>query len=120
FHPPSPRLRRASRGVPMASRRWVRLAAFVACATALSAQTAPPAQGQQPVFRAGANLVTVDVYPQADGRIVEGLKAGDFQVFEDGKPQKVETIEFIRVEPTPPEVTRSDPKNVQEMYKEMA
>ena len=104
----------------MASRRWVRLAAFVACATALSAQTAPPPQNQQPVFRAGTNLVTVDVYPQIDHRIVEGLKSGDFQVFEDGKPQKVETIEFIRVEPTPPEVTRSDPRNVQEMYKEMA
>jgi VWFA-related protein len=48
------------------------------------------------VFRGAANLVYVDVYPKRDGRFVSGLGPGDFQVFEDGVPQKVETFELIR------------------------
>jgi hypothetical protein len=42
-------------------------------------------------------LVTADVYPQRDGRILEGLTAADFDVLEDGRPQKVERVEFVRV-----------------------
>ena len=63
-------------------------------------------QQRPPVFRGESVLVTVDVYPQRDGKIVEGLKASDFEVLEDGKPQTVETIEFIRVEPGTPESAR--------------
>ena len=33
-----------------------------------------------------------------DGKPIEGLKAEDFQIFEDGKLQKVETFELIRSE----------------------
>jgi VWFA-related protein len=74
----------------------------------LFSQTPAP-QEQRPVFRGGANFVNVDVYPRRDGRIVEGLAAGDFQVFEDGKPQKVEQFEFIRVEMNVPDAARRDP-----------
>ena len=83
-------------------------------------QTPPPAQApapqQQPVFRGGTSLVTVDVYPQRDGRIVPDLSADDFQVFEDGKPQKVETFGFVRIEPSPGavEAPRADPNTVRE------
>jgi VWFA-related protein len=74
----------------------------------------PPAQ-RPPVFRAGANFVLVDAYPQRDGKLVEGLTAADFEVREDGQPQKVEMFEFVRVEPSLSESTRRDPNNQREM-----
>jgi VWFA-related protein len=72
-------------------------------------------QQRPPVFRGEAVLVTVDVYPQRDGKIVEGMTAADFQVLEDGKPQKVETVEFVRIEPSLSESTRRDPNSMREM-----
>jgi VWFA-related protein len=69
---------------------------------------------QRPVFRAGAVLVTVDAYPQRDGQIVEGLTPADFDILEDGKPQKVETFDFVRVEPALTEEARRDPNTVGE------
>lgn len=76
----------------------------------VAGQTPPTAQ-QPPVFRAGVNFVSVDVYPRRDGKILEGLRAGDFQVTEDGKPQKVETFEFIRFESSPVDAERRDPSS---------
>jgi len=78
-------------------------------------QQTPPPQQRPPVFRGESVLVTVDVYPQRDGKIVEGLKASDFEILEDGKPQTVETIEFVRIEPGTPESARKDPNNLKEM-----
>src|SRR5215831_14237139 len=76
-----------------------------------SAQTQTPS-----VFRGGTNLVLVDAYPQRDGQIVEGLTAGDFDILEDGVPQKVEAFEFVRVDAAAtPESARRDPNNVREM-----
>src|SRR5262245_60663047 len=73
-----------------------------------------PQNPQRPVFRGGANLVTVDAYPRRDGRIVEGLTLSDFEVLEDGKPQAIDQFEFVRVEPVP-EADRRDPNNQREM-----
>jgi len=70
--------------------------------------------GQRPVFRAGAVLVTVDAYPQKDGKIVEGLTADDFEILEDGKPQKVDAFDFVRVEPALTDGARRDPNSVGE------
>ena len=78
-------------------------------AVAVLAQTQRP-----PVFRAGAVLVTVDAYPQKDGQIVEGLTADDFEILEDGKPQKVDAFDFVRVEPAMVESARRDPNSVGE------
>jgi VWFA-related protein len=50
---------------------------LAACLLALSAQ-------ETPVFRAGVALVPVDAAVLQDGRIVEGLRAEDFIVREDG------------------------------------
>ena len=72
------------------------------------------------MFRGESVLVTVDAYPQRDGVIVEGLKAQDFQILEDGKPQTVENVEFVRVEPSLSEAPRRDPGSVGEMLKEAA
>jgi len=68
-----------------------------------SGQQAPPA-GQQkpteqvPVFRAGVKLVRVDVTVTGKGdQPVADLTAVDFEVSEDGVPQKVEQLQFVRL-----------------------
>ena len=82
-----------------------------ALGVAVVAQQQPPAGQRPPVFRGTSVLVTVDAYPQRDGRIVEGLSAPDFEVLEDGKPQIVEEVEFVRVEAPLAEAARRDPNN---------
>ena len=73
------------------------------------AQQPTPQTPSPPVFRGGTTFVSVDVYPRRDGEVVEGLETGDFQVLEDGVPQTVETFQFIRVAPNPPDAERRDP-----------
>lgn len=89
-------------------RRWIGTLLFL-CVVGLAAQDQRP-----PVFRGGVTLVNVDVYPRRDGRVVEGLKAEDFQIFEDGKPQAVEAFEFIRIQPNAPDSDRRDPNSKEE------
>lgn len=55
-------------------------------------QTPPP---QRPTFRAEANLVRVDVFATSGDAPVLDLKQDEFQVFEDGAPQKIETFEHV-------------------------
>jgi VWFA-related protein len=79
-------------------------------AVATAKQTAPPTQAQQrPVFRGGTNFVRVDAYPSKDGKIVEGLKPEDFEILEDGKPQAIESFDFIKFDAFTPDVERRDP-----------
>ncbi len=53
---------------------------------------------QQPTFRAGVNLVRVDVIVTGkDGAPVYDLTAADFDVTEDGKPQKIDAFKFVQV-----------------------
>ena len=87
-------------------------AAPSAQSTGQTGQQQPPQQ--TPVFRAATNLVQVDAYPTKDGQIIEGLTAKDFQIFEDGKPQAIESVEFIRIEPNTPEAMRRDPNTQEE------
>src|SRR5215471_4365135 len=63
----------------------------------LRQQPAQPKGSEQkgPVFRVGAHLVTVDAYPSSGGKVIKGLTPDDFEVFEDGRPQKVENLEFV-------------------------
>lgn len=66
---------------------------------AAAIQSAP--QPQTPIFRAGAELVRVDVTATANGdEPVADLQASDFEITEDDRPQTVETIKFIRVDGT--------------------
>ena len=66
-------------------------------------QQAPPAgqqqpAQQQPVFRAGVKLVRVDVTVTGKGDLpVADLTPADFEVAEDGAPQKVEQLQFVRL-----------------------
>jgi VWFA-related protein len=60
------------------------------------AQTPPPTDPQQPVFRTGINFVRVDVIvTDKNGNPVDDLKPGDFEVVEQNKPQKIETFKLI-------------------------
>lgn len=64
-----------------------------------SAESQAPAQPQVPIFRAGTDLVRVDVTATVNGdEAVTDLEAGDFEVTEDDVPQVVETIKFVRVD----------------------
>ena len=65
------------------------------------AESQTPAQPQTPIFRAGTDLVRVDVTATVNGdEPVADLQAGDFEITEDDVPQTVETIKFVRVDGT--------------------
>jgi VWFA-related protein len=76
-------------------------------------QGQPAAQGQ-PTFRVEANFVRVDVYPTADGTPVQDLTAADFEVLEDGVPQKIETFEHVIVRGNAPQEARREPNTVRQ------
>jgi VWFA-related protein len=59
----------------------------------------PAASDQQPVFRAGINFVRVDVIvSDKNGNPVADLKPEDFEITEQGRPQKVETFKLISLD----------------------
>tara|TARA_Y100001949_G_scaffold169675_1_gene169884 strand:+ start:1567 stop:3624 length:2058 start_codon:yes stop_codon:yes gene_type:complete len=97
-------------------RRWYFLAVVLACAVGLGSpgraaspqqqEQAPPDErapgtSQQPVFRAGINFVRVDVIvTDDDNNPIIDLVADDFEIYEDGQLQTVETFEFVRITPS--------------------
>jgi VWFA-related protein len=87
-------------------------------AQAPAGQTPPP-QEQRPIFRGAANFVRVDVFATKNGVPVDDLKAEDFEVFEDGDPQKVETFELVKIQTGGDATTRVEPRSVRES-REMA
>lgn len=94
---PLTRRRRRTRrsGTLRFSRSFV---SFVSFAFGLfgSFPSAQQSDQKPPVFRVGAHLVTVDAYPtQGGGQIIRGLTPDDFEISEDGRPQKVENAELI-------------------------
>jgi Ca-activated chloride channel homolog len=77
--------------------------AFLMAATAAYAQqpdapSAPSAEPQAQVFRSGASLVALNV-TVTDGarKLITGLKADEFEVFEDGVLQRVQFFESSQV-----------------------
>src|SRR4051812_25069703 len=82
-----------------------------------AAQQQPPTEAQQrPVFRGGTHFVRVDAYPIEDGKIVEGLTPQDFEIREDGKPQTVESFDFITFDTFTPEAVRHEPQSQREGF----
>ena len=72
----------------------------LAAAIVAAQQEAPPASPPPPevTFKVEVNYVEEDVrVVDRDGRFVRGLKREDFQVLEDGKPQKVETFGMVDI-----------------------
>lgn len=85
-----------------------------AIAIAQSGTTPPPQKEQQPpIFRSEANFVRVDAYPTRNGQPVLDLKAEDFDILEDGKPQSIQTFEHVVVSPAGPESQRSEPNTIE-------
>ena len=63
-----------------------------------------PVEGQEPrpapgvTFQVEVNYVDVDVVVTDDqGKFVTGLTRDDFSVFEDGKPQKIDTFSLVEI-----------------------
>jgi VWFA-related protein len=99
-------------------RLYALLAAVCLCGPLAASGQDPqkPAQERPPVFRAGAHYVRVDAYPSRDGKIVEGLTADDFEVLEDGKPQSVETFQFIKFGAFTADEERTDPNSQRDAF----
>ena len=92
----------------------VAIVAVTSGGRAQSPAAAPPAQQQPPPFRAGTNFVHVDVYPTANGTTVPDLAAADFEVLEDGVPQKIETFEHVNIQGLTPEEAKAEPTSTRE------
>jgi VWFA-related protein len=74
----------------------------LASLSAAPGPSAPPRQEQQPqqpTFRAGVRLVRVDATVTGRGdEPVAGLTADDFEVTEDGIVQKIEQLQFVKLD----------------------
>ncbi|MGH9410977.1 MAG: VWA domain-containing protein, partial [Vicinamibacterales bacterium] len=78
-------------------------------------QAQPPVRQQPPVIKSGVNFVSVDVIvtDKKTGNIVLDLKPSDFDVKEDKQPQKIQTFDVVRIDPStqptePPKPIRND------------
>jgi len=82
----------------MRARVSIAVAFLCVGAVAVSAQApSPKPQVPSPVFRAGVELVSIDVTAlDANGRQVTDLAAADFQVEIDGDKRQVSTAEYVR------------------------
>ena len=90
---------------------------LLAAVAAQQPPTPPPTAAQQrPVFRGGTHFVRVDAYPIQDGKIIENLKAEDFEILEDGKPQQIDSLDFVRFDTFTPEAERRDPSTKREGF----
>lgn len=91
-------------------RRATRVSAaalLVAAATFASphAQQTPP----RTVFRAGRDVISVDVIVRdRSGAVVRGLTAADFEVREDGRPQEIVSFTFEEITGKPVAVRSAD------------
>lgn len=73
-----------------------------------------------PRFRAGTNLVRVDAYVSKDDVALLDLKADDFAVFEDDKPQQIENFQLIQARQPNPQSERRNPTNQRDMDQQVA
>jgi VWFA-related protein len=72
---------------------------------------------QRPTFRTGTSLVRVDAYPSRNGKIIEGLTGEDFEVFEDGVLQKIDSFQFVRYERNAALGERRDPNSQRDGFR---
>jgi VWFA-related protein len=90
-------------------------AALIAAASlavlAQQAQEQKPDPQRPPTFRSGAHYVGVDAYPVQDGKAITGLTVNDFELLEDGKPQRIDRLEFIQHQEWTPLAERRDPNS---------
>jgi len=60
-------------------------------------QTGAPAQDPAPVFRAGADIVTVEASVRRDRRAVVGLTAADFELLDNGVAQEISDVTYEKL-----------------------
>ncbi len=81
----------------------LRIASLLAVATLVIARAQVPAQNpasqsEQPTFHIGVDAVRIDaVVTDSKGQIVTDLTADDFELKDDGRPQKVTLATFVPV-----------------------
>ena len=63
----------------------------------LGAAQAPAAQEQAPVFRAGADVVSVEASVRRDRRAVTGLKSTDFELLDNGVVQEISDVSYEKL-----------------------
>src|SRR6267142_2411217 len=79
----------------------------------------PPDQPQPPTFRAGINFVRVDVIiTDKNGNAIADLQPSDFDVTEDGKPQKIDTFKLVKLDGGRAESMKEPPKEIRTDYDE--
>ena len=81
-------------------KKGLQLAALVVflTGTVLAGRQGAAPQPQPPTFRVQVDYVEVDVVvTDRQGNLVRDLKKEDFQVFEDGKPQSINTFTFVDI-----------------------
>ncbi|MBK9242773.1 MAG: VWA domain-containing protein [Acidobacteria bacterium] len=99
------------------------MALCVAAAVATTVSGAPQLgqalpERQLPVFRTDSHFVRVDAYPtEKDGSITRGLAAEDFEVTEDGKPQRLDSAEYIEYERWSPGIDPPSVETQRESYR---
>jgi len=86
--------------------------AFAGVLAQTPAQT--PAQPPPPTFRTEANYVRVDVFPTKGDAPVSDLTQADFEILENGAPQKIEQFERVVVRGAIPQDLRREPNSVEE------
>lgn len=73
-------------------------ASFIVVACTAAAVAARQAPSELPRFRVAVDIVSIDaVVTDRTGEVVRGLTAADFEVFQDGKRQKVTFAQFVPV-----------------------
>jgi len=81
--------------------RWIlgaslAVAAGLVAAPLAASQTAAP-QDPAPVFRAGADVVTVEASVRRERRAVLGLTAADFELLDNGVPQEISDVTYEKL-----------------------
>ncbi len=95
----------------------VAVGALAALPLAQAPPQAPP-PSQVPTFRTGVNFVRVDVIvSDRRGQAITDLTGSDFDVSEDGKPQKIETFKLVTVDGVP-KPDDPEPRQIRTEYDE--
>jgi VWFA-related protein len=87
-----------------------------------NSQQPPPADpSQPPTFRAGINFVRVDVIvSDKAGSPVGDLQQADFDVTEDGKPQKIESFKLVKLDGGTSAAVKEPPRQIRTDFDEEA
>src|SRR6476646_10061995 len=79
-------------------RRLKSIGSRLAIVPAALAMVSAPAAQQPPTFRSSINLVEVDALAvDRVGEVVPDLRQDEFEVLEDGKPQRIASFQFVNI-----------------------